>query len=84
MNVDSDIPDHTHLLFYLFMWSNNQQTYLQNAELSVKNLVKGIQTILKTTDDANWKAKVWNDTGQENGNKLRTYISYQCNSRRLC
>ena len=50
------------------MWSNNLQTYLQNMELSVKNLVKGIQTKLKVIDDANWKTKVWNDTGQENGN----------------
>ena len=50
--------------FQSFMWSNNLQTYLQNIELHVKNLVKGIQTKLKVIDDANWKTKVWNDTGQ--------------------
>ena len=32
---------------------------------------------LKTIDDANWKAKVWNDTGQENGKKLGTYRLYK-------
>ena len=61
------------------MWSNNLQAYLQNTELSVKNLVKGIRMKLKTNDDANWKAKVWIDTGQENGNKLRTYRLYKSN-----
>ena len=59
--------------FLSFMWSNDLQTYLQNMELSVKNLVKGIRTKLKAIDDANRKTKLWNDTGQENGNKLRTY-----------
>ena len=32
---------------------------------------------LKVIDHANWKTKVWNDTGQENGNKLRTYRLYK-------
>ena len=65
--------------FHSFMWSHNLQTYLQNMELSVKNLVQGIRTQLKVIDDANWKTKVWNDTGQENGSKLRTYRLYKSN-----
>ena len=63
--------------FPSFMWSNNLQTYLQNMEKAVKNLVKGIQTKLKVIDDANWKTKVWNETGQENGKKLQTYRLYK-------
>ena len=39
--------------FQSFMWSNNLQAYLQNTELSVKNLIKGIRTKLITIDDAN-------------------------------
>ena len=31
------------------------------------------KTKLKTIDEANWKAKVWNDAGQENEKKLETY-----------
>ena len=34
---------------------------------------------LKTINDEDWKAKVRNDTGQENGNKLRTYRLYKSN-----
>ena len=60
--------------FQSFMRVNNLQTYLENTELSVRNLVKNIRQRLKTIDDENWKAKVLNDIGQENGNKLRTYI----------
>ena len=45
----------------------------------MKKLVKGIRTKLKVIDDANWKTKVWIDTGQENGNKLRTYRLYKSN-----
>ena len=56
---------------------NNLQIYLENTELSVRSLVKNIRQKLKTIDDENWKAKVWNDTGQENGNKLRTYRLYK-------
>ena len=65
--------------FKSFLLSNNLQTYLQNMKLSVKNLVKRIRTKLKVIDDANWKTKVWNDTGQENGNQLRTYRLYKSN-----
>ena len=45
----------------------------------MKNLVKDIRKKLKVIDDANWKIKVWNDTGQENGNELRTYRLYKSN-----
>ena len=34
---------------------------------------------LKITDVDNWKASLWNDRGQENGNKLRTYRLYKSN-----
>ena len=29
---------------------------------------------LKTIDHENWKAKLWNDTGQEDGNKIRASL----------
>ena len=41
--------------------------------------VKSIRTKLKVIVYANWKTKVWNDTGLENGNKLRTYRLYESN-----
>ena len=48
--------------FQSSMWSNNQQTDLQNMELSVKNLVKDIQTKLKVIDNANRRSKASNET----------------------
>ena len=62
-----------------YMSENNLETYLKDTDLSVKNLVKRIATELKSIDDQNWRDKVWNDTGQENGNKLRTYRLYKSN-----
>ena len=62
-----------------YMSENNLETYLNDTDLSVKNLVKRIATELKSIDDQNWRDKVWNDTGQENGNKLRTYRLYKSN-----
>ena len=56
-----------------FMWSNNLQTLIS----TVINLVKGIRTNFKPIGGVNWNAKVWNDTGQENGNKLRAYKLYK-------
>lgn len=43
----------------------------------VKNKVKCVKDKLKSVDIENWKNKLWNDSGQENGNKLRTYRIYK-------
>ena len=50
---------------------------LLNKDCSVKEKVNFAKDKLKIIDINVWKNKLWNDSGQETGNKLRTYRLYK-------
>lgn len=67
-------------------WESRFKSFMNNIGLigvlnrdncPLKNKVKCVKDKLKSVDIENWKNKLWNDSGQENGNKLRTYRIYK-------
>lgn len=63
--------------FQLFIANIGLQNILNRDDLSVKNKINSVRVKLKSLDAENWKSELWNDTSQENGNKLRTYRLYK-------
>lgn len=63
--------------FQVLMRNIGLDDLLNRRDLSPKNKVKSLKYKLKLLDSENWKSKLWDDTSQENGNKLRTYRLYK-------
>ena len=57
--------------------SKNDLHDLLTKDCTIKKKVACAKEKLKITDVDCWKASLWNDRGQENGNKLRTYRLYK-------
>ncbi|MCG8113538.1 MAG: reverse transcriptase family protein [Candidatus Thiodiazotropha taylori] len=49
----------------------------QNDHICVKSTIKQCKAKLTEIDQEKWHSNLFNDTGQENGNKLRTYRLYK-------
>ena len=62
--------------FKNFLSKNDLQDLL-TKDCSIKKKVACAKEKLKITGVDCWKASLWNDRGQENGNKLRTYRLYK-------
>ena len=52
-------------------------SYLLTEIVSSKTAVKCIKAKLINIDKVKWEAELWDDSGRENGNKLRTYRIYK-------
>lgn len=63
--------------FMSFINSIGLNDLLNRNNCSLKTKINCIKDKLKSNDNDNWKVKLWNDSRQENGNKLRTYRLYK-------